>query len=146
MEQSGMKALSIWGKKHNSYMTPSACHGLSPYTFLTRSPPRKRWGENWKGKTEKICGLTRYELGGTKESKRQGKTRAPFSSDKDITYLICCQECIEVRVLFQTLLQFGSLFLAAYIRYERKTWTKPVVKRKWAKLSISCVYDPGPHY
>lgn len=35
-----------------------------------------------------------------------------------------------MRVLFQVLLQFGSLFLAAYVRYERKTRSKPVVKRK----------------
>lgn len=38
-----------------------------------------------------------------------------------------------MRVPFQVLLQFGPLFLAAYIGYERKTRSKPVVKRKTEK-------------
>lgn len=52
-------------------------------------------------------------------------------------YLIRCQERMEVRLLFQVLLQFGSLLLVAYICHKGKTWSKPVVRRKTRAKTVS---------
>lgn len=40
---------------------------------------------------------------------------------------------MEVRLLFQILLQLGSFLLVAYVCHKGETWSKPVVKRKIAK-------------
>lgn len=40
---------------------------------------------------------------------------------------------MELRLLFQVLLQFVSFLLVANVRHEGETWSKPAVKRKTAK-------------
>lgn len=105
--------------------------------YRLEKSPRKRWVQR-----------TRHELGGKEQWKRRGKTWALLSKDKDIMYLICCQECMEARLIFQVLLQFGSFLLVAYVCHKRKSWSKPVVKRKteqkqWA-WSFTCLWPWTP--